>query len=240
MTIVQYHEVKSTTTRSTIDCQAIIFDLDGVLVDSARIIRRVWRRWADARGIQNQALISLAITTRTVEAVHTLAPHLDAELEAQRLEKAEATELEGLQPVKGAPALLRSLPSQAWAIVTSVRGSTAIAKLRRAGLPEPAILVTGDHVQRGKPHPEGYLLASRLLGVPPQGCVVIEDTPPGLQAARSAGMQVIALTTTHPPEQLQGALPILPNLEDLRAEVEGGKIRLIFRSISPLKNQSKA
>jgi mannitol-1-/sugar-/sorbitol-6-phosphatase len=204
-----------------ISFQSILFDLDGVLIDSTSVLERIWRDWASQHGLENDELRSIALTTRTVEAVRRLAPHLDAVQQAYMLESAEATQLEGLRPVEGALELVSKLPSGNWAVVTSVQAETALAKLHAVGFPNPPVLVSGDQVMRGKPQPDGYLLASRMLGVQPAACLVIEDTPAGIRAALSAGMRVVALTTSHQPEQLGGALAVLPHLGAVQVSHDG-------------------
>jgi mannitol-1-/sugar-/sorbitol-6-phosphatase len=210
------NKFKSGDQMSQLVCQAIIFDLDGVLVDSVPGVLHIWREWAQHHGITHPDLDNLAITTRTEEAVQRLAPYLNVQAEVEYLEGREATAVDGLEAIKGANSLLSSLPSHCWGVFTSVNQETALAKLRAANLPEPLVLVSGDRVQWGKPNPDGYLLASQELGVAPQDCLVIEDTPVGVQAARASGMPVIALATTCSPEQLVGAQAVLPNLEGIQ------------------------
>jgi mannitol-1-/sugar-/sorbitol-6-phosphatase len=197
-------------------CKAIIFDLDGVLVDSVPGILRIWREWALMHGITHPDLDSLAITTRTEEAVRQLAPHLDVLVEVEYLERKEATAIEGLCAIRGAPSLLGQLPPGTWGVFTSVNRETALAKLSAVNLPVPSVLVSGNQVLRGKPAPDGYLLASSKLEVVPHDCLVIEDTPVGIKGAKAAGIPVIALTTTYPVKQLVSAQVILPDLEAIQ------------------------
>ncbi|MFU8772106.1 MAG: HAD-IA family hydrolase [Anaerolineales bacterium] len=202
-----------------LECQAIIFDLDGVLVDSIPGVLRIWREWARIHGLNHPDLDTLAITARTEEAVQQLVPHLDVFAEVQYLEEQEATAIEGLRPISGAAFLLKSLPPESWSVFTSVRRETALAKLRAANLPEPRILISGDQVQHGKPAPHGYLLAAEQIGVDPRECLVVEDTPVGIEAAAAGGIPVIALATTHSPEKLIGAQVILSDLNAIQVTV---------------------
>ena len=109
---------------------------------------------------------------------------------------------ESIGPLAGAERLLAVLPAASWAVATSGVRPIATSRLRRAGLPVPPVLVCAEDVARGKPSPDAYLLAARGLGVVPSDCLVVEDAPAGIQAARSAGMTVVGLTTTHPIDQL--------------------------------------
>jgi sugar-phosphatase len=199
-----------------LDCQAIIFDLDGVLIDSSVVIRRQWRRWATEHGLDPDRTLNVMHSHRLVEIVRHVAPHLDAEREAVRLAAWEAADADGLRVIKGAMGLVRSLPRGAWAVATSGHPPTALARLRYARLPVPDVLVTSDDVTRGKPHPEPYLRAAEGLGIPPVGCVVIEDAPAGVAAARAAEMRVIAVTTTHAADDLVEADVIAARLSDIQ------------------------
>jgi sugar-phosphatase len=107
--------------------------------------------------------------------------------------------------VRGALETLQALHPHQWAVVTSAKHDLAEIRLRDAGLPVPELLIGSDDVQRGKPDPEGYLKAAAALGVAPEDCVVVEDTPAGLNAGRAAGMRVLAITTTYPAERLLDA-----------------------------------
>jgi len=197
-------------------CKAVIFDLDGVLIDSSVVVQRQWRRWIAARGLDPGQVANVMHGRRLVEIVRHVAPHLDAEREAARLAAQEAADTDGLREIEGASALVRSLPPGTWAVVTSGNRATALTRLRFASLPVPGVLITADDVTRGKPQPDAYLLAAEQLGIPPTGCVVVEDTPAGVQAARAAGMCVIAVTSTHAPGALEAADAIAACLLDIQ------------------------
>jgi sugar-phosphatase len=122
-----------------------------------------------------------------------LAPHLDPEREASEVERIQAEHGGPVTALPGAAELLTGWPPERLAIVTSGRRELAIARLRAAGLKPPPVLVTAERVSRGKPDPEGYLLAARELSVAPADCVVLEDAPAGVAAGLAAGMHVVGI-----------------------------------------------
>ncbi|MFL7793918.1 MAG: HAD family hydrolase [Anaerolineae bacterium] len=201
-------------------CQAVIFDLDGVLVDSTIVVEGTWRRWAEAHGLDFERVMQVAHGRPARDTVRLVAPHLDSEAEAARLAVEEAHEIDGLVRIEGAVQLVDSLPKGRWAVATSGTREIAATRLTFAGVAIPAVLVTADDVERGKPDPQAYALAAKRLGVPPESCVVTEDAPAGIQGARAAGMGVIAVATTHPREALQDADVIVGRLADICASTD--------------------
>jgi mannitol-1-/sugar-/sorbitol-6-phosphatase len=182
--------------------QAILFDMDGTLVDSTACVEAIWSRWAERQGLEPSQILAASHGRRTLDTLRDVAPHLDLAQEAMLLDAEELESTEGIEAVQGAAALLRLLPQNRWAVVTSAGRALAELRLGCAGLPIPEVLVCADDVAEGKPNPAGYLRAARLLGVAPDQCLVVEDTPAGILAGRSAGMQVLALTTTYPAASL--------------------------------------
>lgn len=174
-------------------CHAILFDLDGVLVDSLSLIERILREWAAEHGLDGDKAVALSHGRRDIDVVRVIAPHLNAEAESRRIVECEEQDLDGLTATRGAARLLSALPADAWAIVTSGTRAVAQGRLAAARLPQPKILVAADDIQHGKPHPEGYLTAAALLGATPARCIVVEDAPAGVRAAYAAGMQCIGI-----------------------------------------------
>ena len=203
----------------TLTCQAVLFDLDGVLVDSTPAVARVWTRWAVAHGIDPQRAIAHAHGRRSIETVRALAPELNAEEENLRVEQMEIEDKEGVTALPGAAPLLTTLPQNRFAIVTSATRPLARARIGYAGLPLPEHLVTANDVTGGKPSPEPYLKGAALLGFAPQDCIVVEDAPAGISSARTAGMRVIAIPTTYLASELAGATVIAPSLLSLDLQV---------------------
>jgi sugar-phosphatase len=184
------------------ECSAVVFDLDGVLVDSTGYVEQQWRRWAVSKGLPVEPFLRVCHGRRALETIRLAAPHLDAEAEVASFAPEEEAGDQVLMPVDGAPRLLQTLPVGSWAVATSGIRAVATDRLRRAGLPIPGVLVCAEDVLRGKPSPDVYLLAAAGLGVVPTQCLVVEDAPAGIEAARAAGMGVVALTTTHRREEL--------------------------------------
>ena len=200
---------------------AILFDLDGVLVDSTRSVDRQWRLWARSKGIDEEKIIAIAHGVRAIEVVRQIAPHLDAEAEVRALERLEAEDREDVVVMPGALALVGSIPENRWCVVTSGTQHLARTRLAMVGLPIPRILITADDVTHGKPHPEPYLKGAELLGFAPKDCVVIEDAPAGILAAHAGGMKVIGLTSTFPAAALSGADAVPKRLDQIHVAMDG-------------------
>ena len=201
------------------NCRALLFDLDGVLVDSAQCVRQICTDWAISRGLDPDEVLKWSQGRRVQDTVRAVAPHLDVDGEVATLVAMEAGTTKGLHPVPGTHALLAALPINAWAVVTSGARPVARLRLSHVGLPIPPTLITGDDVERGKPDPEGYLAAAKALGYEPKECIVIEDAPAGLQAARAAGMRSIGIAGTFPPSALTTADVVVAAFQDLRLTV---------------------
>jgi sugar-phosphatase len=189
---------------------AVLCDLDGVLVDSGDKVEAVWRDWAAAQGLDADAVARASHGVPSREVIASVAPHLEAVEEAARVDALHAET--GGEPLPGAAELLERVPQGALAVVTSCGAELAAARLSAAGLPSPSMLVTADAVRRGKPAPDAYLVAAQALGAEPRECVVIEDSPAGVNAGRAAGMTVWAVTTTHGEAELTDAGRTAPDL----------------------------
>jgi len=200
-----------------ISCEGLLFDLDGVLVDSDAAISRVWSKWALAHGFDPQEMVRLAHGRPSLDTVRELMPNGDFERENEIILQGEIDDTDGVVALPGAREILKSLPSDRWAIVTSCSRPLAEVRLKTAGLPMPPRLQTSDDVRRGKPDPEPYLKGAALLGVSADKCVVFEDAPAGVRSGKAAGARVIALATTAPQYELEeaGADWILSGYSDL-------------------------
>jgi mannitol-1-/sugar-/sorbitol-6-phosphatase len=207
----------------TFNCSAILFDLDGVLVDSTGSVSRQYRLWAQMVNLDQAAVEEITHGVRAIDVVRRLAPHLDAEAEVIRLEKMEAEDRDGVLVMPGAVDLLNSIPEGRWCVVTSGTRYLATSRLGYANLPTPRVMVAAEDVSNGKPDPEPYLTGARLLGMKPSDCLVIEDAPAGIDAAHAGGMKVIAITSTYPASALQ-ADAVIQKLAQIKVSHKDGAL----------------
>lgn len=215
----------------TFNCSAILFDLDGVLVDSTKSVARQWSLWAQENGIDPDKAVEIAHGRRTIESVRLLAPHLNADAETIKIEQREVDDDDGVVVMPGAAKLLASLPRDRWCVVTSGTRRLATSRLKQGNLTQPKIFVTADDVVDGKPHPEPYLKGASSLGFSPAECLVIEDAPAGIASAHAAGMKVVALTTTYPASALQDADAVAPALAEVRVKVRHEGLTVSVRDL---------
>ena len=213
---------------SLLKCKAILFDLDGTLVDSATRVQRLWLDWSRKHGIDPGFLLEVMHGRRADETIRIVAPHLSLQEEFQALEEEEILDMDGVRPYSRARELLSQLSARQWAIVTSGTRRVAGARLAHVGLPAPDVFITADDVTRGKPAPDGYLLAARRLNLDPADCVVIEDAPAGIQAGKAAGMRVIAVGTTLAEEALNLADVVIRQLAKIKLTVSPSEIQIHF------------
>jgi sugar-phosphatase len=192
--------------------RGVLFDVDGVLLDTGAFFEHIWRDWAARRSLDPEHVATLAHGRRTDDTLREVAPHLDPVRERRLLDEIVVGRLGEIRPARGAAELLPALAPTPWGLVSSGSRWFTQRCFQAAGLPFPAVAVFGEDVRNGKPAPDGYLAAARQLRIPATACVVVEDAPAGIAAARSAGCAVVALTTTHPAQQLAGADVCLPSL----------------------------
>ncbi len=203
-----------------LEAAGILFDMDGVLISSIGSVNRSWRRWAEHYGLPHAATLSVPHGTRAIDIVGKLKPDLDV-LEGLRLiEQMEIEDGEGVQALPGVRALLETLPSQRWTIVTSATFRLMLARLKAAQLPVPEQVISAESVERGKPDPEPYRRGAHLIRAVPEDCIVLEDAPSGVAAGVAAGCRVLGVLGTHEEAELRsmGANWVVRSLEDLRAE----------------------
>jgi mannitol-1-/sugar-/sorbitol-6-phosphatase len=207
--------------------QALIFDMDGVVIDSGDVYAKHWRAWGAQHGYDYDRDIAHVHPGRPpLETVRIVAPDLDAIAESARFNEALETDDgdDAIAPMPGAAALLESLPAGRWAIATSAFRSVAQEWLTHVGLPVPTAFVTVDDIEHGKPAPDPYLKAAELLGADPARCLVVEDAPAGVQAGKSAGATVLALHTTHARADLELADHHTDGLHTVSAALEGDEL----------------
>jgi sugar-phosphatase len=170
---------------------AFLFDMDGTLLDSSAVVDRVWGRWATLHGIEHDKLFAKVHGVRAEDTIRRFATAgMDVAKETQWILDAELEDVEGVVAVEGIHALIAPLPPGTWTIVTSASRTLAERRLRAVNLSIPNGMVTAEDVARGKPDPQGFLLGAERLGVPIADCLVFEDSPAGVAAARTAGAHV--------------------------------------------------
>ncbi len=205
-----------------IRCSAVLFDMDGVLIDSTPAVARVWTRWAIQRGLNPDKVVQMAHGRPSRTTLRELLPDANIDLEDREVERQELADLDGVVLLPGARELLDSLPPDRWTIATSCTRALAEVRLQAAGLPIPKNMITSTDVKIGKPDPEPYLKAAAKLGFAASDCVVVEDAPAGVRAGKAAGARVIALLTTMSRRDLEdaGADWILHNCAEITASCD--------------------
>jgi len=182
-----------------------LFDLDGVLVDSTPAVARVWTIWARKHGFDPEETVRKAHGRPSLATIRELLPKADHEAENAEVERMEIEDVSDVIPLPGTVELLAALPHDTWTVVTSCTRALALVRLRVAGLPVPAKMVTSTDILNGKPHPEPYLKGAQLLGVAAKDCVVFEDAPAGIRSGKAAEARVVAFQTTEQDELLRQA-----------------------------------
>jgi len=208
---------------------AFLFDMDGTLLNSVVAAERVWAKWARKHGLDVESFLPTIHGVRSIDTVRKQnLPGVDARVEAEAISQAEIDDVEGVVAIEGVAALLSSLPADRWAMVTSAPLALAKARMNAAGLTLPGIVITAEDVTQGKPAPDGFLLAARRLGVDPRQCLVFEDAPAGIEAAKAAGAHVVVITAAHlHPYKRQDAT--LPNYLGLDVTFKQERLTLTIR-----------
>jgi sugar-phosphatase len=178
--------------------RAFLFDMDGTLLNSMAAAERVWAAWARRHGLDVEAFLGTIHGVRAIDTINRQAlPGVDAQAEARGITEAEIEDVEGVLAIPGAVAFLQSLPAHCWAVVTSAPKALALRRMHAAGLVPPAVMITAEDVDSGKPDPACYLLGAQRLGVPIGECLVFEDAPVGIRAGEAAGADVLVVTSAH-------------------------------------------
>jgi sugar-phosphatase len=212
-------------------CKAVLFDMDGTLVDSTRVVELAWGWWAARHQLALQTVLSFSHGRPTIATMEHFFPSREHTEELKEMEHYEETQMEGIVAVPGAAQVVHALQNHRWGIVTSAWRTLAEARIRAAGLPLPNVIVPVDEIRNGKPEPEGFLHAAERLGVAPEECLAFEDTRPGIEAGLSAGMQVVGLLTTVRAEQLRHR-PLIRDFRDVTIQVDGERLNVELRDQS--------
>lgn len=198
---------------------AFLFDMDGTLITSTAAAERVWTRWAERHGLDVAAFVPTIHGVRAIDTIRRQnLPDIDLAAEVAWVERGEIEDVEGVAPIPGAVDFVKRLPPDRWAVVTSASVPLARARLKAAGVEPPAVLITAEDVERGKPDPAGYRLAAERLSFAVADCLVFEDAEAGIAAGEAAGADVVVVTAawTHP---LRTDHPKLADYGDTTLEV---------------------
>jgi mannitol-1-/sugar-/sorbitol-6-phosphatase len=216
---------------TVIRCGALLFDMDGVLVDSTPAVARVWTSWALEHGFDPAEIVQKAHGRPSLATIRELLPRADHEAENREVERREIEDIADVVALPGASELLRAIPEARWSVVTSATRRLAEVRLRAARLPVPKHLVSSDDVQRGKPFPDPYQKGAEILGIAPADCVVAEDAASGVRSGKATGARVLALRTTSTEAELlsAGANWIADDLSALSLESQRTTDGLAFR-----------
>jgi sugar-phosphatase len=202
--------------KTILTCRVLLFNLDGILIDSVTNRERHWSEWAQRHQLEVKPVLDSINEQTTLDIIHKFVPTLPAELEARYLNDMQTLDTRDVVAMPGALKLLDQLAPEQWAVVTSDPPLLAKARLRAAKLPQPRLLISGQDVKQGKPHPEGYLKGAALMHADPEECLIIEDTLSGLEAAIAAHIPAVAIGTTHEQADFKNAAIWVPSLALLK------------------------
>jgi sugar-phosphatase len=217
-----------------VSTQALLFDMDGVLINSIPAVERVWSRWAAERGFNAHEVLRHAHGRPSIATLRDLLPDADHEAENRIIEQAEIHDVADIVPLPGVKELLAALPHDRWAIVTSCTRPLAEVRIRAAGLPIPGLFITANDITHGKPHGEPYQKGAAGLGFAPEQCIVVEDALAGIASGRNAGARVIAFTTTASMDDLVAARPdwLLKDCSAIRLDGSKPELQLALEEVT--------
>jgi sugar-phosphatase len=209
---------------TTLSCRAILFDMDGTLVDSTVVVEQVWARFADRFGLDLSVILETSHGRRMEDSIARFGPAgIDVAEVKKDLSDFEFVTTEGVVAVPGAADFVRSLPADGVALVTSAGRELATMRMRSVGVPIPGVVVTAEDVDRGQvPHPDPYLAAAAALGVDPADAIVFEDADAGIESGLAAGMRVVVVGSAA--GDIARDLPRIRDYSQISAEVDGGGV----------------
>jgi sugar-phosphatase len=205
--------------------RAVLFDMDGTLIDSTPAVDRAWAAWEQRWDVRLGVRAS-ALGRPARDIVAERVPAADAQAAFLDIEAREVADTDGIVVLPGVRELLAAIPVDRWAVATSCSAPLAAARLRATGI-EPPVLVTASDTPLGKPNPDPYLAAAARLGVAPEECLVVEDAVAGVAAGRAAGCATLGVLGTVPAELL-GADAVVPDLTAVHVLREGELLRIVL------------
>jgi sugar-phosphatase len=192
---------------------AVLFDCDGVLVDSLASVDRAWLRWSNRYGLDADEVAGMIHGRRSADTVALLIEPAGRAEAVAAIDEYELGDAASVTAIAGARELVASIPDGAWALVTSGKAALARARLEAAGIDAPDVFIAADDVERGKPEPDPYLAAAAALGVRPADAIVVEDSPSGVVSGRRAGAGAVVGVGSQAVET--DADVVVPDLRDL-------------------------
>ncbi|WP_240034718.1 HAD-IA family hydrolase [Glaciihabitans arcticus] len=212
---------------TTINARAILFDMDGTIVDSTAIVERVWGRFADTYGVSLSTILGDSHGIKAIDTIRKYGPTgIDAEVAAADLAAFEIGEIDGIVEIPGAAVFANSLRPEQIALVTSAPRELAILRLDLCAITVPRVIVAAEDVEHGKPHPEPYLNAARLLGLKPADCIVFEDAAAGIRSGIAAGMRVVVVGELDDP--VTDGLPRIPDYSAATVDQTADGLRIVL------------
>jgi sugar-phosphatase len=206
---------------------AVVFDMDGTIVDSTAAVEYVWGELARDWGIDLDDLLAYAHGRQSLDTIkHFIPAGGDPQAAAAWLDAEELVRMEGVVEIPGAARLLAQIPPERTAVVTSASDELARRRMRAAGLEPPGVLVSADDVSAGKPSPEGFLTAAARLGVAPEECLVFEDAEAGIRAGLAAGAHVVVVGGNAPTSSATSGLPRIEDFTRVEVSHRGGTLQL--------------
>lgn len=221
----------TTPTVVHVQADAFLFDMDGVLISSIGSAVRCWRQWAAIYDLPDAANFNMPHGVPARDIIRQFRPDVDQDKALRVIEDLEMDDVGDVLVLPGVANLLRSLPLERWAIVTSCTRRLADARLQAAGLPLPRTMITADMVTRGKPAPEPYLRGAEVLSFAPGRCIVVEDAPSGVAAGVAAGCQVLGVLSSTPLDELTAATWIAASLDSVTADASAGHLHVTLPHI---------
>ena len=207
---------------------ALLFDMDGTLIDSSTAVVGIWSKWARRHGLNADSILERAHGRQTIDVMREFAPDLDLNKETADFLEWEISWRDGIHAVRGAEELLERLPANVWAVVTSAERELAKARFSAAGLPMPEILISAEDVSQGKPNPEGFLKAAEQMSVQASNCVVFEDSWAGLEAGEESGASVV-MVAIDGSSALEVGMYAIRDFTDLDLAIDSECITIRFR-----------